>query len=70
MELIHEAVAEVANYKADAEDNTAEEVNTDEEEDMMVVVDAEADMADVVGMIQITGGADLMQEWYSAMMAH
>ena len=37
---------------------------------MMVVVDAEADMADVVGMIQITGGADLMQEWYSAMMAH
>ena len=61
MELIHEAVAEVANYKADAEDNTAEEVNTDEEEDMMVVVDAEADMADVVGIIQITGGADRMQ---------
>ena len=41
-----------------------------EEEDMMVVMDAEADMTEVAGIIQVAGGVEKMQEWYSAMISH
>ena len=45
-------------------------MNMYKESDMIVVVDVEANMAEAVGIIQLSGGADQMQEWCSAMMAH
>ena len=37
---------------------------------MMAVVVVEAYMAEAVGVIQISGGEDHMQEWCSEIMAH
>ena len=36
----------------------------------MVVVDAEDEMAEAVGIIEVTDGSDRTQEWYSAIMSH
>ena len=58
MKLVSEAVEDVVNYNAEAQDTTLEELDAAEEEDMVVVVDVEADMAAVVGIIQLEGGAN------------
>ena len=47
-----------------------EGADSDEEKNMIAVVDVEVDMAEVVGIIQLSGKADQMQEWCSAMMSH
>ena len=56
--------------KAEAEDTAAEEADVTNYEYMMTVVDVEADMAEAVGIIWLSGGAYQMQEWCSEMMAH
>ena len=58
MKLVSESVEDVVNYNAEAQDTTLEEMDAAEEEDMVVVVDVEADMAAVVGIIQLEGGAN------------
>ena len=68
--MVFEAVAEVVDSKAEAEDTTAEEVDEAEEEDMMVVVDMVANMVEAVGINQLAGGSDQMQERCSEMMTH
>ena len=70
MKLVSEAVTAVVYSKAEAGDTTAEEADADEEEDTMVAVDVEANMAEAVGIIQLAGVADQMKEWCSEMMAH
>ena len=52
--MVPEAVAEVVYFKAEAEYTTTEKADTVKEEDMMVVVDAEAEMAKAVIIIQVT----------------
>ena len=47
-----------------------EGADSDEEKNMMAVVDVEVDMAEVVGIIQLSGKVDQMQEWCSSMMSH
>ena len=63
-------MTEVVDYKAEAEDTTAEEADAAKEEDMMALVEMEANIAEEVGIIRLSGGADKMQEWCSAMMTH
>ena len=70
MNLVSEVLAEVADSKAEAEDNTVEKVDAAKEEDMMAVVDVEVDMEEAVGTTQLAGGADQIKEWCSAVMAH
>ena len=70
MKLVSEAEAEVVNLKAEEEDNAAEEADAAKEEYMTAVVDAETDIPEAVGIIQVKDGAYRMQEWYSTMMAN
>ena len=42
--MVSKAVVEVVDFKAEAEDTTAREVDADEEEDIMAGVDAEVNM--------------------------
>ena len=62
MKLVTKAVEEVVNFKADAEDTTAEEADAVKKENMMAVVDEEAETAEAVGIIKVTDGADRIQE--------
>ena len=62
MKLVSEAVPEVVHFKVEAEYTMAEEADAAEEEDMMAVVDAEADMDEAVGIIKFTDGEDRMKE--------
>ena len=52
MNLVTKTVAEVVNFKAEAEETMTEEADAIEEEDMMAVVDAESDMEEAVVIIQ------------------
>ena len=61
MKLVTKAVAEVVNFKAEAEETMTEEADAIEEEDMMAVVDAEADMEEAVVIIQAIDGEYQMQ---------
>ena len=63
MKLVTKAVEEVVNFEADAEDTTAEEADAVKKENMMAVVDEEAETAEAVGIIKVTDGADRIQEW-------
>ena len=70
MKLFIEAVLEVVDFKAKTEDTKMEEAAAVKEEYIMAVVDAEDDTEDAVGIIQVTDGADRMQEWYSKITSH
>ena len=54
MKLVPEAVAEVVNFKAYSDNNTAREAGGFEEEYIMVVIDAESNMEEAIGIIQVT----------------
>ena len=61
MKLVYKVVAEVVNFKVEAEDNTADEADAAKEEDVMAIVDVEADMAEAEGMNQLAGRAYQMK---------
>ena len=69
MKFVSEEVTEVVDYKAEEDDTMTEDADTAKEEYIMAVVDMEANMAEAVGIIQVTGGADQMQEWCLVIMA-
>ena len=68
--MVSDAVADVVDYKEEVEDTMSEEVDADKWGDMMEVVDEEANMKEAVGIIQVTGEADRVLEWYSSMVVH
>ena len=61
MKLVYKVVSEVVNFKVEAEDTTAEEADAAKEEDVMAIVDVEADMAEAEGMNQLAGRAYQMK---------
>ena len=69
MKLIIWAAEEEVSSKAEAEVVTVEEVYVAAEEDYMVDVDKEADMAEEAGKNRGIKGPDLMPEWYNVTMA-
>ena len=70
MKLILWAAAEEVAFKAEAEVITAEESGVAAEEDFIMDVDEEADMAEEAGKNRDINGLDPMPEWYSVTMAH
>ena len=70
MKLILWAAADKVALKSDAEVITVEEADMDAQEDLMVDVDEETDMAEEAGKTRDINGLDTMPEWYSVTMAH
>ena len=69
MKLVLWVAAEEVASKADAEVITVEEADVAVEEDFMVDVDEEANMAEEAGKNQDINSPDPMPEWYSVTMA-
>ena len=53
MKLVSKALAEVVNSSSGAEDTIAENADTAKEEDMMAVVEVEADMSETVEKVSL-----------------
>ena len=69
MKFILWAASEEVAFKAEVEDITVEEADVAMEEDFMVDVDKESNMAEEVVKAQYINGPDFMPEWCSVTMA-